>query len=91
MKKEEIIKELYKKYPCIDAELFEQVLIPILQAQNQELLEMIEKVERDYSRTYNFKVNGVSEKYLPVIKVIVSDAYFAGEDRMLEDIKKLIK
>ena len=37
----EIIDELYKKYPRREAELFEQVMMPILKAQRTQLLEEI--------------------------------------------------
>ena len=47
----EIIKELYKKYPRKEAELFEQVLIPILEARDKEIIEKINEID-EFGETY---------------------------------------
>jgi len=40
----EIIDELYKKYPRREAELFEQVMMPILKAQRKQLIKQFEDI-----------------------------------------------
>lgn len=49
--KEEIIKGLYSKYPRKEAELFERVLIPILEIQKQEIIKMAERMGKLYTNT----------------------------------------
>jgi len=84
MNKKEIIKDLYKKYPRKDAELFERVLIPILQSQKQDLLEKEKKLLERFKLELDVCICDCGEKW--------SDSDLADlVNQALEDIKQLLK
>jgi len=80
MTNKEIIKELYKKYPRKEAELFEQVLIPMLKAQEAEWLE----TEKIWEKTLNFlkKKNKAQKQDLleKIRKIIVEEINICHEE-----------